>query len=62
MKCKMENNENAVFRFSKINTRIKLVVLWISLIILYNYTDIYYGFFEIMRHSTIAENIYHNIY
>jgi hypothetical protein len=58
----MENNQNIVFRFSKINTRIKLIVLWVSLIILYNYTKVFYSFFNVITHSPVARIIYHNIY
>ena len=58
----MENNQNVVFRFSKINTRIKLIVLWISLIILYNYTNIFNSFLDLIRFSPLAKIINRNIY
>ena len=58
----MENNQNIVFRFSKINTRIKLIVLWVSLIILYNYTNSFDRFLQAIRFNPMAEKIYRNIY
>ena len=58
----MENNQNIVFRFSKINTRIKLIVLWISLVILDNYNNIFYSFLEVIRFSPISKKIYRIIY
>jgi hypothetical protein len=39
----MENEQNTLYRLSKINTQIKLAVLWISLIILFSYTDIFFS-------------------
>jgi hypothetical protein len=54
----MENDQNVVYRFNKINTQIKLIVLWISLIILYTYTDIFYSLFTIIKYSPVTEKIY----
>jgi hypothetical protein len=54
----MENDQNIVYRFSKITTQIKLVVLWVSLIILYSYTDIFYSLFKIIKYSPITERIH----
>jgi len=54
----MENDQNIVYRFSKITPQIKLVLLWISLIILYSYTDIFYSLFTITKYSHITERIH----
>jgi hypothetical protein len=58
----MENSQNVVFKFSKINTRIKLIVLWISLIILYNCNFGFESFLELIRFSPIAEKIGRSLY
>jgi hypothetical protein len=54
----MENGQNIVYRFNKINTQIKLIVLWVSLLILYSYTDIFYSLVTIIKYSPITEKIY----
>jgi len=60
---KIENHQNIVFKFNKINTRIMLIVLWVSLIILYDYfTFMFDSFLELIRFSPIAEKISHNIF
>lgn len=58
----MENNQKIVFKFSKINTRIKIIVLWIFLIISYNFNFDFNNFLELIRFSPIAEKIGHAIY
>jgi hypothetical protein len=58
----MENNQKIVFKFSKINTRIKLIVLWVLLIISYNFNFAFDSFLELIRFSPIAKKIDHNIY
>jgi hypothetical protein len=55
----MENDQNIVYRFSKITTKIKLTLLWVSLIILYCYTNISYSIFAIFKYGHITEKVYH---
>jgi len=57
----MGNNQKIVFKFSKINTRIKLIALWISLIILYYCTSMFDSFLVLITFSPVAEKINHNI-
>jgi hypothetical protein len=59
----IENNQNNVLKFNKINIRIKLIVLWVSIILLYNYiTFTFDSFLELIRFSPIAGKISHNIF
>jgi len=59
----IENNQNIVFKFNKIDIRIKLIVLWVSLIIFYNYfTFLFDSFLELIRFSPVARKISHNIF
>jgi len=55
----MENDQNIVYIFSKITTQIKLILLLVSLIILYSYTNIFYSIFTIFKYGHITEKVYH---
>jgi len=58
----MEDNQKIVFKFSKINTRIKIIILWFFLIISYNFNFAFDSFLELIRFSPIAKKIDHAIY